>query len=442
MHARISIAFVGGLGLLLSGCADLKGPSAWRLKGDDAPPDARRPELKTDAELAADRAAALGEGRLRPSAHAPLTPSEERDAEAVTAAEPPADERPPLLPERGTIRGGVLMVNDLPLTIPETLYMIRSELLASRATQTDRGFEQAARQLIATQLRSDVGTLLLYQDATRELNDQQRKSIETAVQREVMQRVAREFGGGEAKFDRHLASFGLTRAEHDEMVKRTMVVRQYLRERLGARMTLRRDDLLNYYASNPDKWSTPASRELLIIEAPTAAFLPEGVTALSASPAALARARLAATRHVRKAHEALRTRPFKDVATEYSRGPHAETGGSWGPIGQPLEGEPFKSLSERIFKYRQGQFSEPIETEDVWYIVGCGDVTTAQTRSFAEAQSDIRRQLENARFVEASNEYMSKLVEQATITSMEEFLEAATRAVTRGQWPRSVIAKK
>ncbi|MCA9242388.1 MAG: peptidyl-prolyl cis-trans isomerase [Phycisphaerales bacterium] len=440
MHARIWISLCG-LGGLIAGCSDLN-LGSWRLKDDAGPPDARRPQLKTDAELAADRAKALRSAAANPNAPSARGSIVADKQDNAAAPAPSPDLAPPLVPGKGTIRGGVLMVNDLPLTIPETLYPVRTELLAARAGQTDRGFESAARQIIINELRTDVGTLLLYQDATRELTDQQKKAIDTAVEREVKQRVAREFGGSEAKLDNHLATFGLTREEHDDMVKRAMVVRQYLRERLVARMTLRRDDLLNFYTANPDKWSTPASRELLLIEAPIATFLPDGVTMQTASPAAVARARLAATRHMRSAHEALRSRHFADVAKEFSRDTHAELGGSWGPIGQPLEGEPFHALSERIFKYHQGQYSEPVETEDAWYIVGCGEVVNAKTRSFAEAQDDIRQELERARFVKASNEYMAKLVERATITSMEEFIDAATTAVMSGQWPKSAIAKR
>jgi peptidyl-prolyl cis-trans isomerase C len=168
-----------------------------------------------------------------------------------------------------------------------------------------------------------------------------------------------------------------------------------------------------------------------MIEAPFEAFLDEGATWATAREDQQAQARLRAVRHIRAAHEALRGRAFEDVAREFSRGVSADSGGSWGAIGQPLE-PPFEEATKLIFQYQSGQYSEPVETPVGWLIVRCGAITPAVTPTFANVQERIRAELTERRFNELLLEYITDLSKRATMSSVDSFVQATVKRAIDG----------
>lgn len=120
---------------------------------------------------------------------------------------------------------------------------------------------------------------------------------------------------------------------------------------------------------------------------------------------------------------------------EFSRGLHAENGGSWGQIGQPLQ-PPYDTVSKLIFEFDQGQCSEPLETPTGWYIVKCGKVQAEQRRSFGEVQEEIRQQLVEQQLNRLTVRYIVGLAEKATISSPDQFIAAAVRLAATEPWSR------
>ncbi|RMF75815.1 MAG: hypothetical protein D6744_13010 [Planctomycetota bacterium] len=389
------------------------------------PPDARRPQLPTEHELAAERQERIRSGEV--VVEPPPTFESERPATSSAAASAPI-----IAP--GSIRSDVLVVNDQVLTSAEILYPLRRRIAEARAEQTRDGLFKQVHEWVRKLTQQELGALLVYAEAREPLTDQQLTALESAVQREVDARIAREFGGSEARFVRHLERFGLTLDQYRQVVQRQIVVQSYTREMLMPRVAIRRDELLAEYREHLDDYTTPETRELLMIEAPFAAFLPEGQPWKNASRGAQLRARLQARRHIRAAHEALRSRPFREVAAEYSKGLHAEEGGSWGQIGAPLL-PPFEELTARIFEYREGQYSEPVELESGWYIVACGKIQRAVVPSFMEIQDKIRENLMEQRFNELANDYVLRLARRASISNLADFVETTTRRGADPYWP-------
>ncbi len=389
------------------------------------PPDARRPELKSETELAGERQQLLASGAVveveppsvRPEQRAAANPSPRR-----IAAGP------------GAIESDILLINDHALTVAEVLWPLRKKIAELRGEGVRAGILDELRGVIRIQTQQEVGSLLLYDKALSGLNDPQKESLDKAVEREIERQVANDFGGSAARAENLLKRFGLSREQHRDLVKRAMLVQSYARDVLAPRVAVRRDELIEYFEQNRERFSTPETRELLMIELPFSAFVPEGVRWEQAAPNARAMAKLEAMRSARAAHQALAARGFAEVAQEYSRGVHAEMGGSWGEIGAPLQA-PYDELSKRIFSYRAGQFSEPIETPAGWYIVGCGKVQHAETKSFRDVQADVRRQLEDERFNALTTDYVIKLAQKASISALETFLSAAVRRAAGPDWP-------
>lgn len=383
------------------------------------PPDARRPVLKSQEQLSAERQALLDSGQVTPA-----------DTSLVLAAEPAIASAParrePLVAPPGALQSDILMINESVLTAGEVIYILGTELEELRKSQTRAGFTEHGKRLIRRYVQQEIGSILVYEKALGQLSDQQREAMERVAAEEFERFVATRFGGSKARLELYVAENGLTVDQLKQLLKRQIVVRQYAREMFMPQVFVRRDELLEYYRENPEKFASPQMRELLLIEAPFERFLPPGVTLSSASGPQKANARLQAVRHIRAAHEALSQRPFADVARESSLAIQAETGGSWGMIGRPLQ-PPYDELSRRVFELESGRFTEPVETETGWYIVGCGQVQPERRVPFSEAQAQIRAELGERKFNETLADYVLSLAERATIGSLDAFVDEVLR---------------
>lgn len=433
MFRRLIVRLGPGGALALTLLVPLAGCESGKTTNSPSPPDARRAQIKSDAELAAERRERIDRGEIVPG-EAPVVEAERKRLEAMRAG--PA-QQPRLDAPANAIQGDILLVNKLTVTVDEVLYTLRDRIAKTRQAKSKSGLRDELERILRTQVQQEVGSLLVYEKATATLEGQQLAALDAAVEREVNTLIARDFDGSVARFTRHLGEFNLTLAQYKERTKRQLVVRGYTREILMPRIAVRRDELMEYYKNNREKYSTPGSRELLVIEAPFDKFLPDGVSWASATRDEQARARLKAKRHIADAASALAGRPFADVAAEFSKGPHREQGGSWGEIGAPLK-PPYDELSTPIFSMTSaGRYTEPIELESGWYIAGCGKVTLAREIPFAEAQPTIRDDLREERFNKIANEYVMNLAAKSTVAALDSFLRTAMQRATSSTFAKS-----
>lgn len=330
-----------------------------------------------------------------------------------------------------SVQSDILLVNDTVVTIAEVLYPLREEIAELRASESGGLLRAELQRLIGRAVQQDANAILFYGDAKKRLTDQQRTYFDTQTGKELERIVQFEFGASVARFERHLAEHGLTLQQYKDRLLRQLIVRQYAREVLMPRISATRADMLDYYQRNLDKFRSEDKRALRMIEAPFAAFLPEGESWESASAASKATAKLAAAREIRAAHAELATRPFADVARERSRGAHASQGGEWGTITRPLRGI-YAEVSRRAFTLGANQHSEPIETETGWYIVGCGEVSEARLTPFAEAQDQIRAAMSEERFAQVYTAYVRRLATNVSVSSVEAFVNEAVRRAMNG----------
>ncbi len=411
---------------LLPGCVWLRRAP----RSPAAPPDAARPVLKHQAELAAERAERIRHGRVV------VNPTPNLRAESRPSRRPV---RLAPRPGRTSIRPDVLLVNETALSVPEVLYPLREPLETAQRTLGGVKLRRRVEALVRDAVRSEIGRLLVYDKAMAALGEPQKELLKTFVDQEVRQRVDREFGGSTARLEAHLSYYGLTLEQYRTAVQRALVVRDYTRETLMPRVQIRRGELLAAYRARMDRYCRPEARELLLIAAPFDRFAPAGTRYTQLSPQAQAAARLRALRHIRQAYQTLKTRPFAEVAREFSRGPHAADGGSWGMIGKPLAKPPYDALSRRIFKMNPGQYTEPIETPVGYFIVACGRIRPATTQPFEQVQEQLAAELQDERFNRLAARYIGRLADEATISSLDGFIASAIDAVVSRRWPPGAV---
>lgn len=325
-------------------------------------------------------------------------------------------------PPAGSVLPTVLMINNDSVTVDDILEPIRPSLEKAAGSASRDGYYDLLFQLIRRQIIEEVSERLIWQEAKRELgSDDQKKRIESAVDRLERDRVNTDFGGRESRYEKYLASLGKSRADVRERLKRRIVVEQYLHDRLVPRVSVRKRDLVKYYDEHPDDWTAKRTVEMWMIEAPLPEFY-KGVG--PPSPDEKRKARDDALAHITAAQSKLRGgTPFDQVARSDSRGLHRDDGGNWGVISSPLRGN-YEKPSKVALSLGEGQMSDIIETPMAFYIVKAAKVTGGQTRRFEDVQGEIANRLQTEQFNELKYKFVQRTLEKAAVGDLEPFVRA------------------
>ncbi|MGE3181143.1 MAG: peptidyl-prolyl cis-trans isomerase [Phycisphaerae bacterium] len=382
--------------------------------------------------------------------NAATTEDSDASAELSASTSPTRKAKPANDPQEGwarpagatTIGADILMVNNQALSVAEVLFGIRegADHFGTRPYSPPTSVDEA--QMIAlNNIRQEVGALLLFEKAQKGISEQQKAAIDGAIQKRIDQRVTVEFGGSRSKLEQQLRAYDMNLDDYKTWLKRQMLAREYVRENIAPQADVTREELHAYYQEKTKSSGRPETRELFLIEAPYDAFLPEGQSWKRASAADQQTARLAAEQHIRAANTRLQEGAnFTDVARAMDRGPQQERGGAWGKIGRPLRGK-YQTPSSRAFQMQEKQTSEPIQTDDGWFIVRCGVIDGPLRKPFADCQQQLREELLEKKFNEYSVEYLKTLSETASISWMNEFVHETIRRLMADQ-PSSVIAAR
>jgi hypothetical protein len=319
--------------------------------------------------------------------------------------------------ENGPAGCPVLFVNDQPITVQEVLEPIRRDLekqaeLLPRKQYMYYLFDRARKVL-----DMQIGRLLVYQEAKRELPEQAMSMIDKEVDRQVERMIHKQFDGVDARYEAYLRGIGMSRKERREMIKRQVTVMKFTRDRFEPMLTdPPRRELMQYYKHNQDEFTTEAEAEMHLIEVPFEKLL--DVELEQATDAKLAEAKQEARRRLQRAKEELQSGvAFEEVAKAYSLGVRRRSGGDWGSISPGALTGRWAAAEEAVFELEQDEVSDIRETEESMFIVKCGDKVEADTLSFEEAQRQIKNKLKNRQYQDMTGDYIQRLLRKATISN-------------------------
>lgn len=320
----------------------------------------------------------------------------------------------------GSVLPTVLTLNRDTITIDDILEPIRPQLEKASQTMGQEEYYTALVQIVRRQLIEDVSERLVWQEAEREVNkEENRKQLDSIVDRVEQDRINRDFGGRESRYEKHLAESKKSREDVRQRIRRQIVVEQYLRDRLIPRIAVRKKDLQRYYESNINEFSDIGRLELFMIDVPIATFLEPGRPPTEAE---LMVARKRAREQADGALAKIRAgQSFDAVARSDSRGLQRDAGGSWGMISSPLRGR-YEEPSKRAFKMAPNQVSEVLEAPTGYFIVKTGRVEPTRVRPFEEVQRDIVAKLEQKQFSELRSQFLQRTLERAAIGDLEPFV--------------------
>ncbi|MCH8853010.1 MAG: hypothetical protein IID41_10215, partial [Planctomycetes bacterium] len=157
----------------------------------------------------------------------------------------------PLVIDEFQTPSSVLRVNDDLITIEDVLDPLKAGLRGDRlaSSRTER------RRLIVERVRSElvvqVQDILLYQEASKGITDPILTVVDQYVDQEIRDRVTREFGGRQSRFEVHLASKNMTIEDAREKVRRRILVVKYLQDNIIPKIAdPTREELLEHYEAH------------------------------------------------------------------------------------------------------------------------------------------------------------------------------------------------
>ena len=128
-------------------------------------------------------------------------------------------------------------------------------------------------------------------------------------------------------------------------------------------------------------------------------------------------------------------REFGEIARGHSHGHRAEYGGLWTTVTAGSLMAPHDVLEAEAEKMEAGEVSGVIENDGHFFIMKLEDKQQAGYKAFEEVQESIEREIQLNRRMYRYEELIRKLINQANITDIDDFVdfcvEAAYREISR-----------
>lgn len=321
--------------------------------------------------------------------------------------------------------GRVLFINDEMISVGDVLQPIRPSLEKAAANYTADDYYNHAGRLIRAQAITEVAERLVFREANRKIDEDLGKRIDAAVSNLENDRIREDFGGRTARYEAALAKDGLSRETVRQRLRRRLIVQQYIRERLMPQAAASRREVFEYYEKHRAEFSRPARVEMFLFDIPIRSLLSEREMKDANKTAA---ARRVARGRLEEARAKLAAGASCDqIAREYSRGLHAEKGGSWGLITEPLRGY-WEEPSRTALAMKAGELSTVRDAPECVYLVRIGKAEPAETLTFDQAQPLIMEKVRQQKLNQLENDFLQSLLDRAAVGRIEPFIRAVIAA--------------
>ena len=243
-------------------------------------------------------------------------------------------------------------------------------------------------------LNSIIDRELLYQETVK-----QKITADPEVIAQRHAQIKERFGEGE-KYETAIKEMGLTDANIEEMISRSLVIEELVNTKVTSAVTVTAEEQKAFYDENPKFFEQPAqvqARHILI-------KLDEKADDQAKEDA------LTAIKEVQEKVAA--GEDFAELAKTYSQGPSNTKGGDLGFFGK---GQMVKPFEEAAFALQPGEVSDIVHTRFGYHIIKVTDRRDAATQPYEEASEKIGQYLKQQKSKEAFDTYLEGLKKEATI---------------------------
>jgi peptidyl-prolyl cis-trans isomerase C len=245
---------------------------------------------------------------------------------------------------------------------------------------------------------------LLFQEAKKE-----GKMADEGQVKEMIAKDKQDFeeavkaGQATGTFEETLAQSGLTIELYTDYVRRRLTVQNLVVGHYGDTMTVSEKDIDDFYAGNPDKFTTEETvraRHILF------------KVGADAGEEEKKEARKKAEEVLKKAQAG---EDFAELAKAHSQGPSGPRGGDLGSFGR---GKMVPAFEEAAFSLKPGEVSGIVETRFGYHIIKVEERSAGDTVSRAEAADQIREFLKAQKVNEAVFARLEVLRKEAKVENL------------------------
>jgi len=323
------------------------------------------------------------------------------------SALPLATRRPLPVPSGGL----VLSVNTEPITVEQIISPMMDFLKPLAARDDFEGFSKQAEPVIQKVVLQKITDVLLYQQASKHIGENINDALERAVEAEV-NRFIGDYGGNYAEAQKAIEKMGLDWQGFRDYQKKKLLTQAYVSQKLTDEQPVTHSELIAYYNANKARYfQWEGSMQFRLIDIVVDKIRPSQSDANDCITA-------------EELIEKIRTgEDFADVAQQYSGGHRAAMGGLWNPVTTGSLAEPYDVLETEARKLQPGGVSAPIRADGHIFIMKLESFKDAGSESFEEVQQKIERYIKFQRQRQQLDKMLSKLIANADIHGMDEFVE-------------------
>ena len=309
----------------------------------------------------------------------------------------------------------VLYINEDAITVEEVVGPVRAELATQAATMSPARYRETLVRMVRDRIRAMARDVLLYQEASRRLSEQESDFLERFTDQRIRDIVQQDYHGRQVRWEQAMTNKGLTPEQARERIRRELVVIRHLQQTIAPRVQEpTRRELMRYFEQHQGELTAPERREMYLIEVPKGDDPEQARTSIEQALAELEGGE-----------------DFEAVAGGYSEGIHAGDGGHWGVIDPASVRGRWAEAAKVLATLSAGDTSGIVEGDESFFIVRLGHVEPAREPDFAEVQVQLKKAYHDQQFNALVEELVTQLQAQATIrpANLNLFLEAAVSAV-------------
>jgi peptidyl-prolyl cis-trans isomerase SurA len=212
---------------------------------------------------------------------------------------------------------------------------------------------------------------------------------QTAVDEQLNDVIAKEFGGNRTAFIKTLEAERLTLSQYRSQLCDNLILRAMRDHKSRQEVIVSPYKIEKYYQDHLDDYKVGDQIKLrmIFIRKTSPAPAQGGDTNATVAPPQIDPQRKLGEEILAKLDAG---DSFESMAKLYSEGREAKEGGDWGWIGHDILR---KELGESAFSLKPGQHSRLIETDDGFYILQVTDVKIPSTKPLIEVRDEIEKTL-------------------------------------------------
>jgi hypothetical protein len=315
--------------------------------------------------------------------------------------------------------GFVLAVGDDTITADEIVLPLMEDFRPFAQRNSFEQFKAKARIDIERVLITIVSDMLLYQQA-KENTSVDDEALEKAAEREVRKFVV-GFGGDYARAEEALQQRGMDWQSFKEYQKRLILTQSYMASQLSDNRPITYSELVDAYNEMKDEYfSIEVMLKFWLID-----IEPAELEVVDPNQSRLERARELVDELVGRIRAGEDFNKLAEKRSGVSFIDHSK-----GVRPESLE-KPYDILVAEAKKIKPGQIAGPIEAGEHIFIMKLEDKQTKGYNSLEEVQREVKAKILSDRWRKAVGELTAKLVQQAALSNMDEFIDFCLERIYR-----------